>query len=141
MPVVAQQNGKRMFKYKQQLFGARGGFIYIFDERDGTTSCTNCNEFLARAEALGLEASRCVFGDERDELTNAANDMEACAADAAAQGDPLDLDVQAYHARHKAKRSFQVGALPPAKPAKAKAGPLPPPPAQLLKGGKLLAAG
>jgi hypothetical protein len=110
MAVVAERNGKRMFRHRQQLFGAAGGLVRIFDERNGTTASCDPVEFLMRAEALGLEAARCVFPSERTELENAANEMEQAAADAAAQGNPLDPKVQAYHARHRQKNMVLVGA-------------------------------
>jgi len=142
MPVEKEVNGKRMYRYKQQLFGARGGLIMIFDERDGSRTTATCDEFQARAEALGLEAAHCVYADERKALEDAANCMEACAAEAAAQGDPTDPAVQEYHRRHRSKcgSSILVG------DGTAKLGPgiggahakLTPPPKSVLKGGVLL---
>ena len=113
MPVVAQYNGRRMFRFRSQLFGAKGGLVHIFDERDGTRSVCDPDEFLARAEALGREAAYCIYADERKELIDAANDMEACAAEAAAQGNPLDPKVQAYYARHKRRNSILGTDIPP----------------------------
>lgn len=142
MSVEKVVNGRKMYRHKQQLYGAKGGMIMIFDERDGTSATCDPNEFLLRAEALGLEASRCVYPTERKELEDAANEMEACAAEAAAQGNPLDPAVQAYYARHRSKcgSKILVGA------GTAKLGPgvggnnhkLPPPPKALLKGGVLI---
>lgn len=110
MSVVSEKNGKRLFRHRKQLFGASGGLVRIFDERDGTQASCDPVEFLLRAEALGLEADRCVFPSERTELENAANEMELAAADAAAQGSPLDPKVQAYHARHGQNNRVLVGA-------------------------------
>lgn len=135
MSVEASAHGRKMYRHKKQLFGAKGGLILIFDERDGSRATCTVDEFQARAEALGLEASRCVYPTERQELITAANEMEACAAEAAAQGDPTDPHVQAYHARHRGRSSILVGAgtAKLAGPAR-----LPPPPKSLLKGGRLL---
>jgi hypothetical protein len=136
MAVVMERNGKRMFKHKQQLFGAKGGLIYIFDERDGTTACCDVVEFQARADALGLEAARCIYGTERTELENAANDMEAAIQDAIKQGDPTDVKVQEWHAKHSKKKPTILVGQGTAKlsgPSK-----LPPPPKHLLKGARIL---
>lgn len=134
MPPFRVQNGRKLYKFKKQLFGAKNGCIMIFDERDGSTAMSTITEFLARAEALGLEAARCVYGSERTELENAANDMEACAAEAADQGDPTDPEVLAYRSRHKSSGYVQVVAPMNQKNAKA----LPPPPKALLRGGALI---
>ncbi len=134
MSVVSEHNGKKMYKHRNLLYGAAGGLIRIFDERDGSQTTCDCEEFELRAEALGLEAKRCIYPEERIELTNAANEMEEAAAAAAAQGNPLDPKVQAYHQRHGKKNTILVGAgTVPLKGPK-----LPPPPSSLLKGAKLL---
>ena len=136
MSVEAKRNGKTLYRHKRTLYGAAGGLVRIYDERDGSQSVCDPNEFSLRAEALGLEAARCVYPSERQELEDAANEMEKAAAEAVAQGNPLDPAVQAYHARHRSKcgSSVLVGAG-----TAALTGPkLPPPPKALLKGGKLL---
>ncbi len=145
MPLVSEHNGRRLYRHKQLLFGAQRGFIVVFDERDGTTNKVDCAEFELRAEALGLEAARCVYGPEREELIDAANCMEAAVADAMAQGNPLDPKVQAYHARHRSKcgSTILVGAGtaelgPGVGGNNAKASRLPKPPAAAIKGGVLL---
>lgn len=141
MSIEKVVNGRKLYRFKQQLFGAKSGLIYIFDERDGTQAVATCDDFLARAEALGLEAARCVYGSERSELVNGANDMEACAAEAAAQGDPTDEHVLEYYRRHRSKCGNTIlvgpGAAQLGVPSSGGA-PLPPPPKKLLKGGVLL---
>lgn len=109
MSIEMVKNGKKLYRHRQLLFGAAGGMIRVFDERDGTTTSVPVDEFQARADALGREAARCVYPSERKALTDAAVEMAAAAAEAAAQGDPFDPRVQAYYARHRPQNTVLVG--------------------------------
>ena len=76
----------------------------MVDEKDGSTRNITPSDFLDRAEAIGRQWKRARWADERNEFIKAANEMEKCAAEASAQGDPTDQKVSDYHRRHKTYR-------------------------------------
>lgn len=110
MPLITRHNGRGLYRYKQQIFTAMRGMVHVFDERDGSRTQASVADFRARAKALGLEAALCNFPSERDGLQDAARCMEACASEAAAQGDPTKAEDVAYKVRHKPHNSILVGA-------------------------------
>jgi hypothetical protein len=93
--------GKR-YRHKHLEFYADQGMVHIIDlSRNGLRTACSCLDFDLRAQDIG-EASRIEDRPEKRRLMEkAANNMQACAAEAARQGDITDPDVHMYYARHR----------------------------------------
>ncbi len=90
-----------VYRFDNLIYWAERGMITLKDERDGTSKRIRITVWAERADSIGKEGLRCVYPSERDKFANTANEMIKCCEQAAAQGDPMDPEVQAYHGRHR----------------------------------------
>lgn len=94
------RESKRIYKFDGIRYWAEEGLITLYDEKDGTSRRIKPDDFLERATALGKQATREKHYREEQKFLNTADEMEKCAAEAIAQGDPSDPKVQQYEYKH-----------------------------------------
>lgn len=97
---VIEKKGKH-YKYSGLYFFAHQGMVHVRDEPHGEHYDVTPLEFSERAERLGEAIDLMPHPELRVEATNAVNNMEACAFEAASQGDPTKIENQLYWARHR----------------------------------------
>lgn len=116
MSVVNQFRGRTLFRFKRILFGARGGVIHMYDERDGAWIQKNPADMLDLAKAIGREAEVCSCPHEKKQLRDGANEIMQCLREVHEQGSVYDDKAMAWksrHNQHRTKRVFQVGSQMP----------------------------
>lgn len=113
------------YRFRKITFYAMNGSICIADDKEGLSErerflTLTRKDFLRRVEAFNGEARALGrlaaenphirgFAQERNEKLTLVENMLKCVADAKAQGDPNDPEVQAWFAKHNNPRRSRVG--------------------------------
>ncbi len=83
----------KRYKFRGLLFWASNGLIRIEDQLTGEFNSITRKEALLRAKAINEEISNVVYGDEREELHRAVENLIEVVKEAKAQGDPTNPEV------------------------------------------------